>query len=69
MSPYTVVTDSLPLAAYLIASGFQYRLAGAARFAFEAGAQKAANEWRRRCSAQPPHTVTDRSFLSKQQQT
>jgi hypothetical protein len=69
MNPYPFVVESLPLATWLIVHGFQYRLAGAARFAFEASARAAAEEWRRRCSAQRTRSVTDRSFLSKQHQT
>jgi hypothetical protein len=70
MNPYMFVVDNLALAAYLIASGFEYRLAGAARFAFEAGAHKAADEWRRRASTRANGTgsVTDRSFLPKSHQ-
>jgi hypothetical protein len=66
MIPYPYVVDSLPLAAYLVACGFQYRLAGAARFAFEAGAQAAADQWRRRTTrANRTDSVTDRSYLPK----
>ena len=67
MITYPFVVDSLPLAAYLIASGFEYRLAGAARVAFEAGAQKVADDWRRRAStrANGLDSVSDRSYLPK----